>query len=113
MKKEHSNKSTERILLLLVLLLQGTHSREDIFARLPVYRRDAKTDAQRKMLDRDLATLEHVGIRIERRYTDRGVVLYSVLPKQFNGYSFADTIDINSGGHGLAREFHGLTVLPF
>ena len=113
MKKEHPNKSTERILLLLVLLLQDKHSREDIFARLPVYRRDAKTDAQHKMLDRDLATLEHIGIAIERRYADKGIVLYSILPQQFNNHSFTDSLDISRDRHGLAREFHGLIVPPF
>ncbi len=83
MKREQSNKSTERILALLVLLLQGEHHQDEIFMSIPDYRRGATDGAQRKMFERDLSTLERAGLHVERDKIYRGVVLYSVPPQQF------------------------------
>lgn len=65
MKAEQSNASTERILALLLLLMQGEHNRNEIFEAIAAYERGAEDDSQRKMLVRDLATLERAGIQVE------------------------------------------------
>jgi hypothetical protein len=82
MKTEIANKSSERILALLVLLLQQDCTRQDIIEQIPAYRRGASPDAQRKMLDRDFSTLERVGVQVSRRETPVGLS-YRVLSSQF------------------------------
>ena len=67
MTAEPSNASTERILYLMLLLMQGEYSREDILTRIAAYARDGSPEAQRRMLDRDISTLERVGIEVSRR----------------------------------------------
>ncbi len=67
MTAEPSNASTERILHLLVLLLAGEYSREDVFAKIDAYHRDAEPDSERRMFDRDVNTLERAGIQVERK----------------------------------------------
>lgn len=68
MKKEDSNTSAERIVLLLILLAstQEGYSRTEIVERIPAYARNAKDASQNKMLDRDLSTLEKCGIHLIR-----------------------------------------------
>ena len=83
MKREQSNASTERILALLVLLLQGEHNRDEILSSIPAYGRGAAPASQVKMFERDLSTLERAGLHVERDKIYRGVVLYSVPPQQF------------------------------
>jgi hypothetical protein len=65
MKAEQPNASTERILSLLLLLLQGEYSKDEIFAKIAAYSRGAEDDSQRKMLGRDLAPLERAGVQVE------------------------------------------------
>ncbi len=68
MKAERSNASTERILALLVLLLDAEQTRAGIYTHIDAYTRaSASEQARRKMLDRDLSTLERAGINIVRR----------------------------------------------
>jgi hypothetical protein len=67
MTTEPSNASTERILALLLLLLQGEYSRDEIFAKIAEYQRGAEEESQQKMLARDLSTLERAGIQVERK----------------------------------------------
>ncbi len=83
MKREQSNKSTERILALLVLLLHGEYNRDEIFMSIAEYSRGATLASQIKMFERDLSTLERAGLHVEREKIYRGVVLYSVPPQQF------------------------------
>jgi hypothetical protein len=83
MKREQSNKSTERILALLVLLLQGEYNRDEILMSIADYHRGATVASQIKMFERDLSTLERAGLHVERDKIYRGVVLYSVPPQQF------------------------------
>ena len=83
MKREQSNASTERILALLVLLLQGEHNRDEIFMSIAEYSRGATDGAQRKVFERDLSTLERAGLHVERDKIARGMVLYSIPPEQF------------------------------
>ena len=78
MTTEPSNASTERILSLLLLLTVSEHTREDILTRIAAYHRDGSPESQRRMLDRDLATMEHAGIEVCR--TDGK---YSVAIAQF------------------------------
>ncbi len=79
MKKECSNASTERILALLILLLQGEFSRNDIFMNIAEYERGAEPSSQQKMLLRDLSTLERVGIHVKHQLGKDGVMRYSAL----------------------------------
>lgn len=67
MLTEPSNASTERILSLLLLLMADSQSREDIFAKIAAYNRDGSPESQRRMLDRDIATLERAGIAVDHR----------------------------------------------
>ncbi len=62
-----SNSSTERILALLLLLMRDAAGREDIFASIAAYHRDSSPESQRRMLDRDIATLERAGIAVDHR----------------------------------------------
>ncbi len=62
-----SNASTERILALLLLLMQDEHDQEDIFARIAAYNRDSSPESERRMLDRDLATMERAGICVTHK----------------------------------------------
>ncbi len=84
MKKECSNAATERILALLILLLHGEHSRNDIFMSIETYERGATADSQHKMFDRDVSTLERVGIHVERHYEQDDILLYSIPMEQFS-----------------------------
>ncbi len=79
--KSRSNASTERILALLLLLLHGEHSREDIFAKIAAYERRAEPASELKMLDRDLSTLERAGVHVE--HSRSGVTHYSLAMAQF------------------------------
>lgn len=83
-KTEQSNASTERILALLILLLQGEQSREDIVDSIPAYRRGATAEAQQKMLDRDLSTLERAGLQVKRTTRLKGWTTYQILLSQFS-----------------------------
>ena len=83
-RKEHSNASTERILTLLILLLQGEYSRDDILLSIAGYKRGAIPASQQKMFERDLSTLERVGIYVERQFVKKGWILYSVPIGQFS-----------------------------
>ncbi len=67
MTAEPSNASTERILSLLLLLTAGEHTREDILTRIAAYHRDGSPESQRRMLDRDLATMERAGICVSHK----------------------------------------------
>jgi hypothetical protein len=67
MTAEPSNASTERILSLLLLLTAGEHTREDILTRIAAYHRDGSLQSQRRMLDRDLATMERAGICVTHK----------------------------------------------
>src|SRR5437016_1893329 len=82
MKTEIANKSSERVLALLILLLQQDCSQQDIIEQIPAYRRGTSPGAQRKMLDRDFSTLERVGVQIIRQETPVGLS-YRVFSSQF------------------------------
>ncbi len=82
MTTEQSNASTERILALLLLLMQGEYSREDVLASIDAYHRDAEPESERRMFDRDLSTLERAGVQVERQSIG-GVTRYSVPIEQF------------------------------
>ena len=47
--------------------MAGPRSRDEIFAKIAAYHRDAGTASQEKMLDRDLSTLERAGTHVERK----------------------------------------------
>ena len=66
MTAEPSNASTERILHLMLLLMQGEYSKDEIFSRIAAYEHGAEDDARRRMLDRDLATMQKAGIEVSR-----------------------------------------------
>lgn len=75
MKREQASKSGERCLALLILLLQSEEiSRAEIVQRLPY--------TGRKMLDRDLSTLERAGVQLLRSGRSTGAV-YRVSFRQF------------------------------
>ena len=78
MTAEPSNASTERILHLMLLLMQGEYSKDEIFSRITAYERGAEDDARRRMLDRDLATMQKAGIEVSR-HAGR----YFIAPSQF------------------------------
>jgi predicted DNA-binding transcriptional regulator YafY len=82
MKTESASQSSERVLALLILLLQQECRRQDIVAQIPAYSRATSTDAQHKMLDRDFSTLERAGVQISRRESDSGL-FYCVHSDQF------------------------------
>jgi predicted DNA-binding transcriptional regulator YafY len=67
MLNESSNASAERILALLLLLMQGEYSREELYAKIDAYQRDAEPESQRRMFDRDIATIRSVGIQVEHK----------------------------------------------
>ena len=67
MTTEPSNASTERILSLLLLLTVSEHTREDILTRIAAYHRDGSPESQRRMLDRDLATMERAAICVSHK----------------------------------------------
>jgi predicted DNA-binding transcriptional regulator YafY len=78
MTAESSNASTERILHLLVLLMAGEYSREDVFTKIDAYHRDADPDSERRMFERDVSTLARAGITITRHAGK-----YSITLEQF------------------------------
>ena len=82
MKTEIANKSSERVLPLLILLLQQNCTQQEIIEQIPAYRRGASPDAQSKMLDRDFSTLERVGVQISRQESLAGLS-YRMLGSQF------------------------------
>ena len=83
MKAEEASKSCERVLSLLMLLLHGYHSRQEIVASIADYARCTSPDAQRKMLDRDFSTLERTGIQIDRQPLPIRGLAYSIPLSQF------------------------------
>jgi hypothetical protein len=66
------------LLHLLVLLMAGEYSREDVLASIEAYHRDAEPDSERRMFERDLSTLARAGITITRHAGK-----YSITLEQF------------------------------